>query len=99
MDRKTLIFTSLICRDESKHIVRSLKDLEGFVDGYVLCDTGSLDNTVELAESYIEDSGKPGKVFKANWENFGKNRTIALRQSESYAKPFFEGMIGFPLNT
>jgi hypothetical protein len=39
------VILSMIVRDESKIIGRCLKAAMPFIDGAVICDTGSLDNT------------------------------------------------------
>ena len=46
-----MLSLSMIVRDEAERIEDCLHSVKGFVDEMVLLDTGSTDNTVELAEA------------------------------------------------
>jgi tetratricopeptide (TPR) repeat protein len=67
-------------KNESRILQRSLLYSLPYVDGVCILDTGSTDNTVELAESIIETTktDRPnfiGKVYHCPFKNFGFNRT------------------------
>jgi glycosyltransferase involved in cell wall biosynthesis len=47
-----LISAAMIVRDEGEHLDACLRSLEGLVDEIVIVDTGSLDDTVEIARSH-----------------------------------------------
>ncbi len=62
-------------KNEERNVRRLFESVRPWIDGYVLCDTGSTDGTVTLAKSLMAEFGKPGKVYEYPWENFGKSRT------------------------
>ena len=70
----------MIVKNESKIIVRLLDSVIDLIDGYCICDTGSSDNTISIIEEYFRDKNKEGKVFQEAFQNFGYNRTVALRE-------------------
>ena len=42
----------MIMRDEEEHLARCLESVQGVVDEIVIVDTGSVDRSVEIAESF-----------------------------------------------
>ena len=62
-------------KNEEKNIKRLFSSMKSWIDGIVLCDTGSTDNTIQLAKTLIEDIKLPGRIYQYPWENFGKSRT------------------------
>ncbi len=67
-------------KNESRILERAFASSFPYVDGICLLDTGSTDNTVEIAERLIskkrEESPKfVGKVYHCPFKNFGYNRT------------------------
>lgn len=65
----------IITKNEEKNIERLLKSLE-WVDEIVVCDTGSSDSTINIAQKYN------CKIFSINWQGFG----LAKRQAVEKAK-------------
>ena len=52
MTDRPLIQAAIIVRDEAEHLERCLSSLAGFVDGVVVVDTGSVDDTVAVAHRH-----------------------------------------------
>jgi glycosyltransferase involved in cell wall biosynthesis len=69
-----LILLTMV-KNESRIIERLMGSVRGKVDAIVICDTGSTDNTVELATKWLGENGVPGKVYTYPFKNFGKSRT------------------------
>lgn len=68
----------MIARDESSTLTRCLDSVASWVDEIILVDTGSVDNTKEIAQTYN------AKVFDFKWnQNFAEARNYALKQSTS----------------
>ncbi len=68
------ISACLIVKNEKDHIRDVLTSLKGF-DEIVVVDTGSIDNTVEIAREFTD------RVFQSIWEDdFSKARNYALEQ-------------------
>ena len=65
-----------IAKNEEKNIARSLDSLKDSVDEFILVDTGSTDNTVNIFDKY------GGKVFFLPWNNdFSIPRNMALSKA------------------
>jgi hypothetical protein len=71
--QKVILLTMV--KNESRIIERLMGSVKGRADAIVVCDTGSTDNTVELATKWLEANAMPGKVFNFPFVNFGKSRT------------------------
>lgn len=69
-------------KNESRILERCLKALEGIVDAFCICDTGSTDNTVEIANEFLKTH--PGNVSVVPWKNFGFNRTASFKCACEY---------------
>jgi len=68
-----MLSLSMIVRDEAERIDDCLHSVKGFVDEMVLLDTGSTDNTVELAEA------AGARVHRMDWPgDFAPARNAAL---------------------
>jgi glycosyltransferase involved in cell wall biosynthesis len=65
-------------------VQRLLDSVKPHVDGIVLCDTGSTDNTVELATTWLETNGLPGKVYQYPFVNFGRSRTESFLKAQDW---------------
>jgi tetratricopeptide (TPR) repeat protein len=73
-------------KNEEKNINRLITSLKGWIDGVVLCDTGSTDSTVSLTNALLKDLKLPGKVYEYTWENFGKSRTKCFQSFVHWVK-------------
>lgn len=66
----------MIVKDEAHVIERCLKSVLPYIDSYAINDTGSTDNTMEIAGDIL--SGLPGKITKEAWQDFSTNRNKSL---------------------
>jgi glycosyltransferase involved in cell wall biosynthesis len=71
----------MIVRNESAIIERCLDSVVGLADSYVIVDTGSTDNTVELIKAHALS----GELHERPWVNFGVNRSQALELAHGQA--------------
>jgi len=56
-----------------------LESVAPFIDYYVICDTGSTDNTKEIIKNFFDSKNIPGEILDHEWKHFGHNRTEALK--------------------
>lgn len=68
----------MIVKDEAQIIERCCEAAAKVVDCYVICDTGSSDDTVERIERVFAAQGIPGEVVRAPFINFEQARNAAL---------------------
>ena len=78
---KKLCLVTMV-RNESRIIHRMLNSAKPAVDMVYILDTHSSDNTVELSEQWIRESGLPGKVEVEPFVNFGVSRTRSLKGAQ-----------------
>lgn len=82
---KVSLCLNMIVRNESKIITRLLESVLPIIDTYVICDTGSTDNTPEIITSFFNKHNIPGEVITEPFKNFGYNRTFALKAARGKA--------------
>lgn len=80
------ILLNMIVKNEAKIITRLLESVESIIDGLVICDTGSSDNTIEIIQNWASSKGMLCKVIEDTWVNFGTNRTNAINYAKEYLK-------------
>ncbi len=74
--KKSTLSLVMILKNESKHLAACLDTVHDIVDEIVILDSGSTDNTREIAEQY------GAKWFvNTDWQGFGRQRQLA----QSYA--------------
>ena len=80
---KQTICLNMIVKNESHIIETTLVNiLENVkIDYWVISDTGSTDNTVDIITSFFEKRNIPGEIFHDEWRDFGYNRTKALEHA------------------
>jgi tetratricopeptide (TPR) repeat protein len=69
---------NMIVKNESKIITRLFDSVINIIDTYVICDTGSTDNTIDVITNYFNERNISGKVVKEEFKNFCHNRNFAL---------------------
>lgn len=72
---------NMIVKDESHVIRETLESVVKYVDYYVISDTGSTDDTVNIIKEFFDDMGVPGEVYHDKWSDFGHNRSLALEHA------------------
>lgn len=77
------ICLNMIVKNEADIICDTFDNLLKYFkfSSYIICDTGSTDNTIEIIKNYFNDKGIKGKVHKSIWRDFGYNRTEALEKA------------------
>jgi tetratricopeptide (TPR) repeat protein len=78
---------NMIVRNESAVIERLLASVAPLVADYVICDTGSTDDTVARIGAFMAARGIPGHVVDdAPFVDFGRNRSSALEHCRRLSK-------------
>ncbi len=71
---------NMIVKNESHIIVQTLDNLCKYfdLDYWVISDTGSSDNTIEIIQNFFKNKGIDGEIHQHEWQNFCHNRNLAL---------------------
>jgi len=79
------ICLNMIVKDESHVILDTLKNLHEKIklDYYVICDTGSTDNTTEIIRTFFDSKNIQGEIYNNEWKDFGTNRTLAIKHAHN----------------
>jgi hypothetical protein len=74
------ICLNMIVKNESKIILDTLENLCSYMrfHYWVICDTGSTDDTKEKIIEFFERKGIAGELIEHKWQDFAHNRTLAL---------------------
>ena len=84
---KTICLT-MIVKNESDSIEKCLESVSDYIDYWVICDTGSTDNTQEVIKTYFNRRNIPGKLYETPWKNFGYNRTVVFNKAKMVLDEF-----------
>lgn len=71
-------------KNESRILKRCLESVANVVDAFCITDTGSTDNTVEIANEFLKE--RTGIVATSEWSNFGHNRTISFKVAQDFLR-------------
>jgi glycosyltransferase involved in cell wall biosynthesis len=74
----------LMIRNESRILKRCLEAVENLVDAFCICDTGSTDNTCEIADEFLKTH--TGCLSKTEWRDFGHNRTLSFQAAQTFVR-------------
>lgn len=87
--KKPTICLCMIVKNESHIILETLSSVKAYLDYWVICDTGSTDNTPELIEVFFHAAGIPGELHRVGWKNFGYNRTQVFELAKNKGDYFW----------
>lgn len=76
----------MIVKNESHIIKECLESVAKYIDYYVICDTGSTDETKTIIKEYFDSVNIPGEIHDHEWVDFGFNRTQAFDQCRGKTK-------------
>ena len=72
------ICLAMIVKNESKVIERCFDSVKNLINYWVICDTGSTDDTQGIIKRYWEKEDIKGELYHHEWKNFGHNRSILM---------------------
>jgi glycosyltransferase involved in cell wall biosynthesis len=87
MNNNKTICLNMIVKDESAVIERGLQKIKGWIDHWVIVDTGSTDGTQKIIQECLK--GIPGELYERPWVDFAHNRNEALSLARNKADYLF----------
>jgi tetratricopeptide (TPR) repeat protein len=75
---KPTICLNMIVKNESKNIIRCLKSVVSYINFFVIHDTGSVDNTIDLIKQFFASYKIQGIIKKTKFIDFSTSRNFAL---------------------
>jgi len=76
----TLCFITM-CKNEEHCIKTTLESVYQYIDYWIVCDTGSTDNTCDIVKSFFKEKNIPGELFIDEWKGFDKNKTLMFERA------------------
>lgn len=73
----------MIVKDEAHCITKCLESVKPYIDYWIICDTGSTDNTKEVISEFMSDI--PGELHDYKWVDFSTNRNQSLELARPHA--------------
>lgn len=73
--RVSLCFGSM-CKNEENVIIDTLNCVYKYIDYWVICDTGSTDNTCKLIQDFFTEKNIPGELWLDGWTSFEINKSL-----------------------
>jgi len=80
---KKTICLNMIVKNEAHIIASTLQNILDHmpIDYWVISDTGSTDNTIDIITAFFREKNIPGEIFLDEWNDFGHNRTKMLEHA------------------
>ena len=75
---KATICLNMIVKNESHIIAETLSSIAPYIDDYIINDTGSTDNTIQVITDFFKKRGIPGQIFENEFRGFDYARSTAL---------------------
>lgn len=103
ISRKPVLYAGLIVKNEARDLPRCLRSIEALVDGVVLVDTGSTDDTLEIAHRTIAKpvytqiyTGASRQDETGDWKiwDFSKARNVFVEEIERRGADYLLWMDG-----
>lgn len=82
-NKKSTICLTMIVKNEASCIAKCLNHMKDYIDYWVICDTGSVDNTVNIIKETM--AGIPGEVLHHQWQDFATNRNLGIEAAKEKA--------------
>ena len=86
MNKNFTICLNMIVKNESHIIEKTLNNLCSKIvfDYWVICDTGSTDNTISICEEFSKTNKIPLYLKEGEFVDFSTSRNVAIEFAESF---------------
>ena len=84
MTNPTICFAT-ICKNEGHIIRKTLESIYKYISYWVICDTGSTDNTREIITEFFKEKNIPGELHVDEFKDFGYNKSLLMKRAQNKA--------------
>lgn len=90
-NKTSSICLNMIVRNEADIILQTLENILEHIPirYWVICDTGSTDNTVDIIQNFFQKHDINGELHHDEWVDFAHNRNLALQRCEGKSDYIF----------
>ena len=82
---KPTICFATVCKNEA-HIIKSvLESVYKYISYWIICDTGSTDETRQIITDFFKEKDISGELFVDEWIGFGPNKTLMMERAKGKA--------------
>ncbi len=74
----------MMVKNEKKRLHITLESIKNIANSFVLFDTGSTDNTIEIARDFCKRNNIPFRLKEGTFENFSVSRNVSLDFAYSF---------------
>lgn len=75
-----LICLNAIMKNEANSLPEFLELVVPHISGWIVCDTGSTDDSVQIVTSFFDRRGVKGKMLQHQWRSFDFNRNLCMEE-------------------
>jgi tetratricopeptide (TPR) repeat protein len=90
MASKAKVVLLTMVKNEQANMKRLITSVSSWIDGVVVCDTGSTDETIKITKETLEGLKIPGRIYQYPWENFGSSRSKSFECLKDWVSRFTE---------
>jgi hypothetical protein len=76
----TICFITM-CKNEEHCIEKTLESVYKYIDYWIVCDTGSTDNTCDIVKNFFREKNIPGELFVDEWKGFAINKSLMFERA------------------
>lgn len=89
LNNMTRIGLNMIIKNEAEVLPRLLASVLPIIDYYVIVDTGSTDDSINVVKSFFKEAGINGEIHEYKFTDFGDTRQFALNKLRESGKADF----------
>jgi hypothetical protein len=69
-----------MCKNEEHVILETLNSVYKYIDYWIVCDTGSTDNTHKVVQDFFTEKNIPGELWLDEWDGFEVNKSLMFER-------------------
>jgi hypothetical protein len=79
-DKVPRLCFATMCKNEEHVILKTLNSVYKYIDYWIVCDTGSTDNTHKVVQDFFTEKNIPGELWLDKWDGFEVNKSLMFER-------------------